>query len=222
MSEKVAVVGGGIAGVGAAWSASPCGLRSRAIRKRPRSRWKRKDLSLDRRGRPCRVLRCSSLPGRGCTTTTMSRCWARLASVSTSYQSPTSCRPQRGTSAKTARRLCRSASPPEFRRWKRLVAFVTKVNDVFLPKNKHDSMYHFSYFNPMNLIPLYWLARLFGISNAFWDKILRSYSLRELHHDVDAQCPRGDSAFAREHRSSRGAHADGGLGRDRPVRFSTG
>jgi predicted NAD/FAD-binding protein len=52
-----------------------------------------------------------------------------------------------------------------------LVAFITKVNDFFLPKKKHDSLYHFSYFNPMNLIPLYWMARLFGISSEFWDKI---------------------------------------------------
>jgi len=59
----------------------------------------------------------------------------------------------------------------QFRRWKRLVAFVTKINDFFLTKKTHESLYHFSYFNPLNLIPLYWLARLFGISSAFWDTI---------------------------------------------------
>ena len=59
----------------------------------------------------------------------------------------------------------------EFRRWQRLVRFVTKINDFFLPKKTHESLYHFSYFNPLNLIPLYWLARLFGISNEFWETI---------------------------------------------------
>ena len=60
---------------------------------------------------------------------------------------------------------------PEFRRWKKLVGFVSKVNDFFLRKDRHHSLYHFSYFNPLNLIPLYWMARLFGISRAFWDTI---------------------------------------------------
>ena len=59
----------------------------------------------------------------------------------------------------------------DFRRWKRLVAFVTRVNDFFLSGDKHDSLYHFSYFNPLNVIPLYWLARLFGVSRRFWDTI---------------------------------------------------
>ena len=48
---------------------------------------------------------------------------------------------------------------------------MTKINDFFLTKKTHESLYHFSYFNPLNLIPLYWLARLFGISSAFWDTI---------------------------------------------------
>ena len=59
----------------------------------------------------------------------------------------------------------------QFKRWNRLVSFVSRVCDFFLPKNKHDSIYHFSYFNPMNVIPLYWMARLFGISKEFWHTI---------------------------------------------------
>ncbi|MEM9730795.1 MAG: FAD-dependent oxidoreductase [Myxococcota bacterium] len=59
----------------------------------------------------------------------------------------------------------------QFRRWDRLVRFVTAVCAAFLPKDRHESLYHFSYFNPMNVIPLYWLARLFGVSREFWDTI---------------------------------------------------
>ena len=62
----------------------------------------------------------------------------------------------------------------QFKRWNRLVSFVSRVCDFFLPKNKHDSIYHFSYFNPMNVIPLYWMARLFGISKEFWHTIFVS------------------------------------------------
>jgi len=59
----------------------------------------------------------------------------------------------------------------QFKRWRRLVRFVSRVYDFFLPKDKHESIYHFSYWNPMNVIPLYWLARLFGISKRFWHEI---------------------------------------------------
>lgn len=59
----------------------------------------------------------------------------------------------------------------ELTRWKRLVAFITRVNDFFLRRDGDDSLYHFSYLNPMNLIPLFWLVRLFGVSKQFWDTI---------------------------------------------------
>jgi predicted NAD/FAD-binding protein len=48
---------------------------------------------------------------------------------------------------------------------------VSAINSVFMPRKTHESLYHFSYFNPLNLIPLYWLARLFGVSRAFWEEI---------------------------------------------------
>lgn len=59
----------------------------------------------------------------------------------------------------------------QFRRWRRLVRFVTAVCAAFLPKDRHQSLYFFSYFNPLNVIPLYWLARLFGVSKEFWETI---------------------------------------------------
>lgn len=59
----------------------------------------------------------------------------------------------------------------QLRRWKRLVTFVSWVCGLFLPRGRHESIYHFSYFNPMNVIPLYWLARSFGISKEFWHHV---------------------------------------------------
>jgi predicted NAD/FAD-binding protein len=59
----------------------------------------------------------------------------------------------------------------DFRRWKRLVRVAGRINDFFLGGDRRDSLYHLSYWNPLNLIPLYALARAFGISNRFWDEI---------------------------------------------------
>ena len=59
----------------------------------------------------------------------------------------------------------------DFARWDRVVRFVDWVNGVFLPKSRDESLYHSSYLNPMNLIPLYWLARAFGVSAKFWRTI---------------------------------------------------
>jgi predicted NAD/FAD-binding protein len=60
---------------------------------------------------------------------------------------------------------------PQFARWDRLIRFCERINDVLLPKSPHDSLYRFSYANPLNLIPLYRLARMFGVSEEFWQKI---------------------------------------------------
>jgi predicted NAD/FAD-binding protein len=59
----------------------------------------------------------------------------------------------------------------DFRRWDRLIRVTGRINDFFLPKDPHESLYHFSYWNPLNLVPLYALTRLFGISARFWDEI---------------------------------------------------
>lgn len=62
----------------------------------------------------------------------------------------------------------------QFERWNRLIRFVEKANRLFTPslrKLKHDSLYHISYLNPMNFVPLYALARLFGITRTFWERI---------------------------------------------------
>lgn len=59
----------------------------------------------------------------------------------------------------------------DFARWRRLIGFARRMNDVFLGADRSPSMYHFAYANPLNLVPLYRLARLFGISEAFWKRI---------------------------------------------------
>ena len=170
MKEKIAVIGGGIAGAGAAWSLHRAGYevelfeKGRALGGNAKTfRWQTESGHADS---PLLVVAWPQMYyhnyeqllrelGVGITT----------LPISYFVQTPNGHFCQDGRTA-IQRRFER-----EFRRWKKLVAFVTRVNDFFLPKNKHDSLYHFSYFNPLNLIPLYWLARAFGISSAFWDTI---------------------------------------------------
>jgi predicted NAD/FAD-binding protein len=170
MSEKVAVVGGGIAGVGAAWSLHRAGYEVELFERGPALggnaktfRWTVEDGHAES---PLLVVAWPRMYYHNYESL-LGEVGVGIDKLPISYfvQTPEGHFCQDGQTAMQKR------FAPEFRRWKRLVAFVTKVNDIFLPKNKHDSMYHFSYFNPMNLIPLYWLARLFGISNAFWDRI---------------------------------------------------
>jgi predicted NAD/FAD-binding protein len=59
----------------------------------------------------------------------------------------------------------------DFERWHRLIRWTGRVNDFFLAGKRPRSMYDFSYWNPLNLIPLYRLARLLGISDAFWHQV---------------------------------------------------
>ena len=170
MTEKIGVVGGGIAGVGAAWSLHSAGYEVELFEKCPAL------------GGNAKTFRWT-VEGGHADSPLLVVAWPQMyyhnyelllreldvgiekLPISYFVQTPDGHFCQDGNTALQKR------FAPEFRRWKKLVAFVTKVNDFFLPKNKRDSMYHFSYFNPLNLIPLYWMARLFGISSAFWDTI---------------------------------------------------
>jgi predicted NAD/FAD-binding protein len=170
VTEKIGVIGGGIAGVGAAWSLRRAGYEVELFEKGPALGGNAKTFRWESEGghaeSPLLVVAWPRMYyhnyelllrelGVGITT----------LPISYFVQTPDGSFCQDGQTS-IARRFA-----PEFRRWKRLVAFVTKINDFFLGKKTHDSLYHFSYFNPLNFIPLYWLARLFGISSAFWDTI---------------------------------------------------
>jgi len=59
----------------------------------------------------------------------------------------------------------------DFVRWRRMIGFARRMNDRFLGADRSPSMYHFSYWNPLNVVTLHRLARFFGVSDAFWDRI---------------------------------------------------
>ncbi len=170
MTMRVGVVGGGIAGVGAAWSLHRAGYEVELFEKGPALGGNAKTFRWTVEGghadSPLLVVAWPQMYYHNYELL-LSELGVGIEALPISYfvQTP------EGHFCQDGRTAMQSRFAPEFRRWKKLVAFVSRVNDFFLPKHKHDSLYHFSYFNPLNLITLYGLARLFGISRDFWDKI---------------------------------------------------
>jgi predicted NAD/FAD-binding protein len=170
MTQKVGVVGGGIAGVGAAWSLHRAGYEVELFEKGPALggnaktfRWTVEDGYAES---PLLVVAWPQMYYHNYESL-LAELDVGIEELPISYfvQTP------EGHFCQDGQTAVEKGFARDFRRWRKLVAFVGKVNDFFLPKNKHDSMYHFSYFNPMNLIPLYRLARAFGVSKAFWDRV---------------------------------------------------
>jgi predicted NAD/FAD-binding protein len=170
VTERVGVVGGGIAGVGAAWSLHKAGYEVELFEKgsalggnAKTFRWTTPEGDAES---PLLVVAWPQMYYHNYEQL-LQELGVGITTLPISYfvQTPDGHFCQDGQTS-VARRFAR-----DFRRWKRLVGFVTKLNELFLPRKTHESLYHFSYFNPLNLIPLYWLARLFGVSAAFWDTI---------------------------------------------------
>jgi predicted NAD/FAD-binding protein len=168
--ESVAIVGGGIAGVAAAWSLQRSGYPVALFEKGPALggnartfRWSLADGHVDS---PVLVIAWPSqyyhnyhalLAELGVETT-------RLP-ITYYVKHPDGDFCQDGVSELDRR------FEPDFARWGRLIRTTARINDFFLAGKRPSSMYDFSYLNPLNVIPLYWLARLFGVSDAFWHKI---------------------------------------------------
>jgi predicted NAD/FAD-binding protein len=170
MSEKIGIIGGGIAGVGAAWSLHRAGFEVELFEKGPALggnaktfRWPVGDGHAES---PLLVVAWPQIYYHNYELL-LNELGVGIETLPISYfvQTPDGHFCQDGAT-ELHRRF-----EDDFRRWRKLVAFVDRVNSVFLPKGRHDSLYHFSYFNPLNLIPLYLLARLFGVSRDFWNTI---------------------------------------------------
>lgn len=78
-------------------------------------------------------------------------------------------KPGEGLSVKHAR---------ELEQWAKMVSFVRRVNNFFAPTHpERPSFYTMSLLNPLNLVPLRLLARVFGITADFWrDMVVPIYS----------------------------------------------
>ena len=73
----------------------------------------------------------------------------------------------------------------DLRRWSYLVAFVRRVNAFFAGKGAPLSLYHMSLLNPLNAVPLRLACALFGISAGFYhDLIVPLYASSFLSTDL--------------------------------------
>eukprot|EP00040_Diaphanoeca_grandis_P012560 m.63643 g.63643 ORF g.63643 m.63643 type:complete len:515 (+) comp23317_c0_seq1:164-1708(+) len=59
----------------------------------------------------------------------------------------------------------------DIHRWKRMIWTIRCINAVF-NRFAAPSLYNMSMLNPLNLFPLKWASKLFGISQQFWDDII--------------------------------------------------
>ena len=59
----------------------------------------------------------------------------------------------------------------DLKRWSKLVELVRSCNKAFA-RSDVLSLYHFSMLNPMNVLPLRFLCRLMGVSSGFYDEII--------------------------------------------------
>ncbi|MFZ1863647.1 MAG: FAD-dependent oxidoreductase [Polyangiales bacterium] len=171
MTRTIGIIGGGIAGVGAAWSLHRAGYEVELFEKGPALGGNAKTFRWPLEGggyaeSPLLVVAWPQMYYHNYERL-LQELGVGIETLPISYfvQTPNGHFCQDGQTALHRRFAV------QFRRWKKLVRFVTRVNGLFLRKNRHDSLYHFSYFNPLNFIPLYWLARVFGISSEFWDTI---------------------------------------------------
>ena len=170
MAERIGIIGGGIGGVGAAWSLHKAGYEVELFEKGPALggnaktfRWETADGHAES---PLLVVAWPQMYYHNYELL-LKELGVGITTLPISYfvQTP------EGHFCQDGQTAVQRKFGKEFRRWKKLVAFVSRINSFFMPKNGHASLYHFSYFNPLNVIPLYWLARAFGISRAFWERI---------------------------------------------------
>lgn len=67
--------------------------------------------------------------------------------------------------------LLRDALATDLARWNRMVSCVRVVNTIF-HRTTAVSLYNMSFFNPLNILTLRTLSRLFRVSATFWDTVV--------------------------------------------------
>lgn len=167
---KVAVIGGGIAGVSAAWSLHRSGHPVEIFERGPALGGNAKTFrwSVDS-GEAESPLLVIAWPEKFYHN--YLRLLEELGIETTSMPIAYFVKHPRGIFCQDGRTELHQQLAGDFRRWDRLIRITRRINDFFLPKDRHESLYHFSFLNPLNLIPLYPLMRAFGISARFWDSV---------------------------------------------------
>jgi predicted NAD/FAD-binding protein len=167
---RVAIIGGGIAGVAAAWSLHRSGFAVEVFERNPALGGNAKTFrwSVDS-GEAESPLLVIAWPEKYYHN--YLRLLAELGLETTSMPIAYFVKHPHGVFCQDGRTELHRQRAQDFRRWDRLIRVTDRINDFFLPRDRHDSLYHFSFLNPLNLVPLYPLMRAFGISARFWDEI---------------------------------------------------
>ena len=167
---KVAVVGGGIAGVSAAWSLHRSGHEVEIFERNPalggNAKTFRWSVDSGEAESPLLVIAWPQMYYHN-----YLRLLSDLDLETTTMPIAYFLKHPKGVFCQDGQTEMHKELAGDFRRWDRLIRITGRINDFFLKKNRHDSLYHFSFLNPLNLIPLYPLMRLFGISERFWDEV---------------------------------------------------
>jgi len=181
--KRVAVVGGGIAGAGAAYSLRKAGIEAVLFEKKPKIGGNAKAFTWNVEGHKVDTgLAVLAYPHEY-----FHSYMALLKELGMSEGALHELRyfvaekNYRGPTPKPADGLeCVFAHDEDFKpaewlkqdleKWKQLVTFVGKVNAFFSPSD-YKSLYRMSIANPLNLIPLRQLCRMYGISDYFWERV---------------------------------------------------
>lgn len=167
---RVAVIGGGIAGVSAAWSLHRSGFPVQIFERGPalggNAKTFRWSVDSGEAESPLLVIAWPEIYYHS-----YHRLLEELGVDSTSMPIAYFVKHPHGTFCQDGRLDLYPGLAKDFRRWARLIRVTKRINDFFLGRDRYDSLYHLSYWNPLNLIPLYALTRVFGISARFWDEI---------------------------------------------------
>lgn len=169
-AKRVAIIGGGIAGVGAAWALKRSGFPVQLFEKTPALGGNAKTFKWDFESKtvesPLLVVAWPTVYYRNYKLL-LDELGIETTEMPIQYFVNTAA----GVFNQEEQTPLHQRMAPHFAQWKRMLSWIERVNNRFLPRDRWESLYHFSYFNPLNLISLYRVARLFGIPREFWDEI---------------------------------------------------
>jgi len=164
--KRVAVIGGGIAGSGAAWALNRDGFDVVLFEERDKLGGNAKTHTWDYPDKPITGLSVLAWPEKYFHN--YNRLLQELGIETTEVQLP--------FFIQSEKELFAHGMDPsgqtklDMPKWVKMIEFIRKVNHFFAGKS--HSVYNMSFVNPMNVIPLKWLAQFYGISNDFWDNVI--------------------------------------------------
>lgn len=95
----------------------------------------------------------------------------------------------------------------DFKAWERMIDVTRKVNSFFIrePEGTPASLYNMSMLNPLNVVPLWLVSRAFGVSAKFWTSVVvPMYASTFLSVDLDSVCSRAFKPIIPELAEARG------------------